>query len=212
MACCGAIDQSSCTGNRDISATIVAVLLNQFSAGGGAYVARRCAGRQSWQHDWALRLAIRRKWLSRSRLMSSSNSNRRRVRVAGIFRSGLFEYDSTWIYLSLDTIAAFTGDAHAASVVSVQVADIYNVKQTSAQIKQKLGSAYAVIDWQEANRPLFTALTIERRIGIMIIALIVLIAALNITTTLILLVMERRRTLRSSVQWAPRQMASWRSS
>jgi lipoprotein-releasing system permease protein len=126
---------------------------------------------------------------------SSANSNRRRVRVAGISRSGLFEYDSTWIYVSLETITAFTGDVHAASVVSVQVADIYNVKQTAAQIRQQLGSAYVVIDWQEANKPLFTALTLERRIGIMIIALIVLIAALNITTTLILLVMERRRDI-----------------
>ncbi len=127
--------------------------------------------------------------------LASANSNRRRVRVAGIFRSGLFEYDSTWIYLSLETIAAFTGDAHAASMISVQVADIYQVKQTAAQVRQKLGSAYQVIDWQEANRPLFTALTLERRIGIIIIALIVLIAALNITTTLILLVMERRRDI-----------------
>jgi len=126
---------------------------------------------------------------------SSANSNRRRVRVAGISRSGLFEYDSTWIYVSFETITAFTGDAHAASVVSVQVADIYNVKRTAAQIRQLLGSSYEVIDWQEANRPLFTALTLERRIGIMIIALIVLIAALNITTTLILLVMERRRDI-----------------
>lgn len=126
---------------------------------------------------------------------SSPNANRRRVRVAGISRSGLFEYDSTWIYVSLETIAAFTGNAHAASMVAVQVQNIYDVKQTSAQIRQKLGSAYQVIDWQETNRPLFTALTLERRIGIIIIALIVLIAALNITTTLILLVMERRRDI-----------------
>jgi lipoprotein-releasing system permease protein len=52
-----------------------------------------------------------------------------------------------------------------------------------------------MVDWQEANRPLFTALAFERRIGIIIIALIVLIAALNITTTLILIVMERRRDI-----------------
>lgn len=133
--------------------------------------------------------------ISAQSAVSSVNSNQRRVRVGGIFRSGLFEYDSTWIYVSLETIAAFTRGAHAASVVSVQVADIYNVKQTAAQIRQKLGSAYLVIDWQEANRPLFTALTLERRIGIMIIALIVLIAAMNITSTLILLVMERRRDI-----------------
>ena len=59
---------------------------------------------------------------------SSSNSNRRQVRVAGIFRSGLFEYDSTWVYLSLDSAAAFAGGDHAASVISVQVRNIYDVK------------------------------------------------------------------------------------
>jgi len=58
-----------------------------------------------------------------------------------------------------------------------------------------LGSSYTTVDWQEANRPLFTALALERRIGIMIIGLIIFIAALNITTTLILVVVERRRDI-----------------
>jgi lipoprotein-releasing system permease protein len=125
----------------------------------------------------------------------TSRANPRRVRVAGLFRSGLFEYDSTWIYLSLGTVAAFTAGAHAASVVSVQVADIYDVKRTAAWITQAVGDEYLVVDWQDANRPLFTALTLERRVGTLIIAIIILIAALNITTTLILLVMERRRDI-----------------
>jgi len=126
---------------------------------------------------------------------SSSNGNKRQVRVAGIFRSGLFEYDSTWIYLPLDTAAAFSGDAPAASVISVQVENIYDVKHTAAAVRQLLGSSYTTLDWQEANRPLFTALALERRIGVVIIALIILVAALNITTTLILVVMERRRDI-----------------
>jgi lipoprotein-releasing system permease protein len=127
--------------------------------------------------------------------LSSSNGRKRLVRVEGIFRSGLFEYDSTWIYLPLDTAAAFSGDAPAASVISVQVSNIYEVKQTAAKIKELLGSSYTTVDWQEANRPLFTALALERRIGVIIIALIILIAALNITTTLILIVMERGRDI-----------------
>jgi len=126
---------------------------------------------------------------------SSSNGRKRHVRVAGIFRSGLFEYDSTWIYLPLDTAAAFSGDAHAASVISVHVRNIYDVKQTGTRVRELLGSSYTTVDWQEANRPLFTALALERRIGVIIIALIILIAALNITTTLILIVMERRRDI-----------------
>ena len=127
--------------------------------------------------------------------VSPSNGSKRYVRVAGLFRSGLFEYDSTWIYLPLDTAAAFSADAHAASVISVQVKDIYDVKWTAARVKQLLGNSFTTIDWQEANRPLFAALALERRIGLVIIGLIIFIAALNITTTLILVVMERRREI-----------------
>src|SRR6266446_1587913 len=130
-----------------------------------------------------------------ARNSSSPNGHRGNVYVAGIFRSGLFEYDSTWIYLPLDTAAVLSGDRHTASVISVQVRDIYDVKQTTAKVKEVLGGAYTTVDWQEANRPLFTALALERRIGVVIIALIILIAALNITTTLILIVMERRREI-----------------
>jgi lipoprotein-releasing system permease protein len=190
------IDQSSSQVTNDISATIVRGSLEPVFRQGGD---ERTLPSVVLGVELATRLGVdvgdTADVISAQSAFSSANSNRRRVRVAAIFRSGLFEYDSTWIYVSLETIAAFTGDAHAASVISVQLADIYNVKQTAAQIRQKLGSAYVVIDWQEANRPLFTALTLERRIGIMIIALIVLIAALNITTTLILLVMERRRDI-----------------
>ena len=127
--------------------------------------------------------------------VSSPDRSRRRVRVAAVFRSGLFEYDSTWIYLPLEFAAAFSGKSHAASVVSVQVENIYQVKSIATQVKQSLGSSYTAVDWQEANRPLFTALALERRIGVVIIGLIIFIAALNITTTLILVVIERRRDI-----------------
>jgi len=127
--------------------------------------------------------------------VSSGTSSQQRVRVAGIVRTGLFEYDSTWVYLPLKTAEAFAGGRHTVSVISVQVKDIYEVRKVSAKIREVVGREYTVVDWQEANRPLFTALELERRVGLMIIALIILIAALNITTTLILVVMERRRDI-----------------
>ncbi len=133
--------------------------------------------------------------ISASSAVSSSNSNRRQVRVAGIFRSGLFEYDSTWVYLSLDSASAFAGGDHGASVISVQLRNIHDVKQAAANVRERLGASYTTVDWQEANRPLFTALALERRIGAVIIALIILVAALNISTTLILIVMQRRRDI-----------------
>jgi lipoprotein-releasing system permease protein len=118
-----------------------------------------------------------------------------RLRVAGVFRSGLFEYDSTWIYVGIDTASQFAGNNHAASVMSLQVHDVDNVKQVSADVSKALGPGYTIIDWQQANQPLFAALALERRMGLFIIGLIIAIATLNITTMLILVVVERRRDI-----------------
>ena len=126
---------------------------------------------------------------------TSTEPVRRLVRVAGIFRSGLFEYDSTWIYLALDLATALTGVVDRVSVISLQVKDIYEVKQVAANVRATIGETYTTLDWQEANQPLFAALALERRMGFLIIGLIILIAALNITTTLILVVVERRRDI-----------------
>jgi lipoprotein-releasing system permease protein len=119
----------------------------------------------------------------------------RRLRVAGIFRSGLFEYDSTWIYVAFETATAFAGNNHAASVMSLQVSDADNVKQVSADVSKVLGGGYTIVDWQQANQPLFSALALERRMGLFIIGLIIAIATLNITTMLVLVVVERRRDI-----------------
>jgi lipoprotein-releasing system permease protein len=77
-------------------------------------------------------------------------------------------------------------------VISVQVNDIYDVNSISSAIRTALGEGYTTINWEEANRPLFAALALERRMGMIVIALIILIAALNIATTLVLVVVERR--------------------
>ena len=119
----------------------------------------------------------------------------RRLRVAGTFRSGLFEYDSTWIYVAFDTASMLAGDNHAASVMSVQVGDADNVKLVAAYVTKMLGNGYTIVDWQQANQPLFSALALERRMGLFIIGLIIAIATLNITTMLILVVVERRRDI-----------------
>ena len=116
----------------------------------------------------------------------------RRVRVAGIFRSGLYDYDATWMYLSLTTAGEVAGAAETASVVSIEVRDIYAVGEVAGRVRARLGAAWTTIDWREANRPLFAALELERRTVALIILLIMVVAALNITTTLALVVVERR--------------------
>ncbi|MDQ3820157.1 MAG: ABC transporter permease, partial [Acidobacteriota bacterium] len=117
----------------------------------------------------------------------------RRIRVAGIFQSGLYEYDSSWVYVSLDTAASFAGASEpSASIISIEVKDIYSVARVAERLRDQLGGSFSTVTWQEANRPLFAALALERRMGLFIIALIILIATLNITTTLVLVVVERR--------------------
>lgn len=126
---------------------------------------------------------------------TDSASGTRHLVAAGIFRSGLFEYDSTWIYVEFETASELAGNNHAASVISVQVSDPDNVKQVGANVSETLGNSYTLVDWQQANQPLFAALALERRMGLFIIGLIIAIAALNISTMLILVVVERRRDI-----------------
>lgn len=114
--------------------------------------------------------------------------------VAGeVFQTGLYEYDASWIRISPENYAF----VHARRAVDpthldVSVRDIYRSRETAGEIRKLLGENFKVLDWQEANEPLFAALSLERKVSLAIISLIIFIAALNITTTLALLVNERR--------------------
>lgn len=116
----------------------------------------------------------------------------RRVRVAGLFRSGLYEYDSAWTYLSLEEVARVAGARPSTAVVQIEVRDIYASDEVARRVREALGEGWTTLDWREANRPLFDALALERRTVALIIMLVTVVAALNITTTLALVVVERR--------------------
>ena len=116
----------------------------------------------------------------------------RRVRVVGVFRSGLYEYDSAWTYLSLDAVAGVVGAQASTTVVSIEVRDIYASDEVARRVRATMGAGWTTVDWREANRALFDALALERRTVALIIMLVTIVAALNITTTLALVVVERR--------------------
>jgi lipoprotein-releasing system permease protein len=116
----------------------------------------------------------------------------RRVRVVGLFRSGLYEYDSAWTYLSLEEVERVEGARPATAVVQIEVRDIYSSGEVARRVRASLGEGWTTLDWREANRPLFDALALERRTVALIIMLVTVVAALNITTTLALVVVERR--------------------
>lgn len=116
-----------------------------------------------------------------------------KVFIKEIFQTGLYEYDSTWIYISPEDFARLKAQKNfTPTILSVSVKDIYTADKTADEIRANLGDNFKVVDWQEANRPLFAALSLERRVALAIVSLIIFIAALNITTTLALLGAERR--------------------
>ena len=116
-----------------------------------------------------------------------------KVFVKEIFQTGLYEYDATWIRISHGDFARLKNKSNfTPTILIVAVKDIYKANESADEIRQQLGDGFKVIDWQEANKPLFAALSLERKVSLAIISLIIFIAALNITTTLALLVGERR--------------------
>ena len=130
---------------------------------------------------------------SEAEIVTLENQTPSRVRVAATFETGLYDYDSTWIYLSPEKFAQLRGQPQfVPTILNVSVRDIYKANETAAEIRAALGAEFTIVDWQEANRPLFAALGLERKVALAIIGLIIFIAALNITTTLALLVGERR--------------------
>jgi lipoprotein-releasing system permease protein len=90
-------------------------------------------------------------------------------------------------------MAKLTGkSSFSPTALSLELNNVYEADKTAQVIRERISPEFKVIEWQEANRPLFAALSLERKVVLAIIALIIFIAALNITTTLALLVNEHR--------------------
>ncbi len=116
-------------------------------------------------------------------------------RVAGIFDSGMYVFDSSFAYILLKDAQSLFGMIDSVTGLEISVSDIYAVKEITAAIKSMLGPAFIVKDWMEMNRNFFTALKLEKIIMFIILILIVLVAAFGIVSTLIMLVMEKTKDI-----------------
>jgi len=119
----------------------------------------------------------------------------KRFGVVGIFYSGMFEYDNTMAYISIESAQKFFGLGAHVTGIEIKTNDIYKVKEVGKEIRQKLGFPFWTKDWMEMNRNLFSALRLEKIIMFVILVLIVLVAALNIISTLIMVVMEKNKDI-----------------
>ena len=115
---------------------------------------------------------------------------RRALRVAGIFRVGLYEVDNTFGLVSLDVALRLLNKTQP-EMIQLALDDIYAASEVTATITNTLGDRYVTQDWATMNRPLFEALWLEKMAVSITIGLIVMVAALNIVASLVLLVMEK---------------------
>lgn len=119
----------------------------------------------------------------------------RPFRVAGIFYSGMFEYDSKFVYIHLREAQTFFG-IKGASGVEVKVDDVDNARGIMKRIYDNLdGYPYRTKDWGEMNRNLFAALRLEKLVMGIILTIIVIVAAGLIFATVIMLVLEKRKEI-----------------
>ena len=120
----------------------------------------------------------------------------RRFVVGGMFHSGMYQFDSSLIFVSLkDARALLANDPQLESGLEVRVHNLFDAPVIAARIASLAGSGFAVTDWTQANTALFSALKLEKFTYFLVLMLIVLVAAFNIVATLVMVVMERRKEI-----------------
>ena len=116
-------------------------------------------------------------------------------RIAGLFKSGMYEFDSNLVYMDLGEAQKFFEMGDGVTGIEVHLADIYIASKLGTRIESILGAPFWTRTWQEMYRNLFSALKLEKMAMFIILTFIVLVAAFNIIIALIMLVMEKSRDI-----------------
>jgi lipoprotein-releasing system permease protein len=120
----------------------------------------------------------------------------RRFVVGGFFYSGMYEFDSSLMFVGLNQgRALLADDPQVASGLEIRLQNLFDAPAVDRQIAAIAGNGFKVSDWTETNAPLFSALKLEKFTYFLVLLLIVLVAAFNIVATLVMVVMERRKEI-----------------
>ena len=119
----------------------------------------------------------------------------RQFKVTGFFESGMYEYDQTFAYINLRDAQKIMRLGDSVTGLDIRVTDLYDARNIAQKITGKLGFPYWARDWMQMNRNLFKALKLERRVMFIILTLIILVAAFNIASSLIMMVMGKTKDI-----------------
>jgi len=115
--------------------------------------------------------------------------------VAGIFQSGMYEYDSSLAYIDLGEAQKFFGMGDNVTGVEIKVTDVFHATEIARSVEQSLGFSYGARDWMQMNRNLFSALKLEKTMMFLLLVLITIVASFNIVSTLTMIVTEKQKEI-----------------
>ena len=119
----------------------------------------------------------------------------RRYLVTGVFETGMYEYDNSYLYMALEAAQDLTGLDQAVTGLEVRTTDRWDAPRVARLIADSLGFPYRTEDWQAQNSSLFQALQLEKLGMSFILLLIVIVAAFNIVSTLTMVVTDKTREI-----------------
>lgn len=119
----------------------------------------------------------------------------RAYRVVAAFEVGMYEYDSSFVFMPLAAAQVYFRAGAGVSGIEVMLADADAAPGARRAVQQALGPGIRTYDWQQANSHFFTALQVERNVMFLILTLIILVAAFNIISSLIMLVKDKGRDI-----------------
>jgi lipoprotein-releasing system permease protein len=118
-----------------------------------------------------------------------------RFRVAGMFNSGFYDFDSAWAFARLADAEQLESVDDQVTVIEFKLDDIYRAGEVAKELEAAAGRGFMTTNWMEQNKALFRALRLERLVTFITIGLIVFVAALNILISLTMMVMEKTRDI-----------------
>jgi lipoprotein-releasing system permease protein len=119
----------------------------------------------------------------------------KRFTLAGTFATGVYDYDGAFAYIHLKDAQKILRLGDTVTAIEVRVGDIYAARKVAEAIIAGLDAPYQATDWMQTNKSLFSALKLEKAVMFVILTLIVLVAAFNIASTLIMMVMEKTKDI-----------------
>jgi lipoprotein-releasing system permease protein len=115
--------------------------------------------------------------------------------VAGTFNVSMYEFDNAFIFMPMETAQTYFNIDKAVTSIEVKVADPDQVKAYDREIFNALGGKVKIFDWQQSNLSFFNAVEVERNVMFLILTLIILVAAFNIISSMIMMVKDKGRDI-----------------